>query len=158
MIEERNLFHTAFDSKMFLQISADHILCGMLASDIQKPSIKNSDLWDGIGEDCYVEFRTWVGTRASNVQQGAGSILQSMLFFAWQILSCLDFESYSILKGITSRLQGWLFSKTSFTINFAWFDFDYHSVLIQLTLCWGSGSLPDVSCPYSQRCNALGLT
>ena len=43
---------------MFLQIGADHILRGMLASDIPKPSMNNSDLRDGIGEDCYVEFGT----------------------------------------------------------------------------------------------------
>ena len=38
-IEERDLFHTAFDSKMFLEIGADHILRGMLASDI--PNFKS---------------------------------------------------------------------------------------------------------------------
>jgi peroxidase len=38
-IEERDLFHTAFDSKAFLKIGADNILRGMLASDI--PNFKS---------------------------------------------------------------------------------------------------------------------
>lgn len=38
-IEERDLFSTAFDSKMFLNIGADSILRGMLASDI--PNFKS---------------------------------------------------------------------------------------------------------------------
>jgi peroxidase len=38
-IEERDLFHTAFDSKTFLKIGADSILRGMVASDI--PNFKS---------------------------------------------------------------------------------------------------------------------